>query len=85
MKIIKATPKPGGKFRLIVEVEADESLYAVTAGQQFAVAQPGEKLLTINPDAHYTLGEPMREDVIAGHILAEAKATHWCSIEQKWR
>lgn len=37
-----------------------------------------------DPATHYKLGEPMHEDVIAGHILAEARPAHWCSLEQKW-
>ncbi len=45
---------------------------------------PGEKLVVIDPNLHYKLGEPMHEDVFAGHILADATATHWCSLEQKW-
>lgn len=45
---------------------------------------PHEKLVVIDPDAHYKLGEPMHEDVFAGHILADATPTTWCSIEQKW-
>lgn len=43
-----------------------------------------EKLIAINEDAYYKLGEPMHEEVFAGHILADASLTCWCSIEQKW-
>jgi hypothetical protein len=42
------------------------------------------KVLELHEDRHYELGGPM-DDVIVGHILANATEVHWCSIEQKWR
>lgn len=75
MKIIKTTEKANKVTRLIVELSPGESLRA---------CKQGETLVRIDPDAHYTLGEPMRDDVIAGHILADIKPAHWCSISQKW-
>ena len=41
-------------------------------------------LMEVKPGEHYRLGEPMGDDVIAGHILAAARPVSWCSIEQKW-
>ena len=76
MKIFNSRPRPDGKVRLFVELDADEHLRSYRDGQA---------LVLIDPDAHYKLGEPMHEDVIAGHILADATRVHWCSIEQKWR
>ena len=75
MKIIRSTPKPNGVTRLVIELEAGESM---------RTCRQGQSLVHIDPDAHYSLGEPMRDDVIAGHILADTKRVHWCSIEQKW-
>lgn len=76
MKIIKSTPRPNGKTRLIVELEPDEDIHAVKESNEF---------LTIRPNDHYRLGEPLHDDVMAGHILAGARRVHWCSVEQKWR
>ena len=84
MKIIKSTPRPNGRTRLTVELEPSEGIRAVNQAQNFDTCAAHERLVTIDPDAHYKLGEPMREDVIAGHILADATRVHWCSIEQKW-
>lgn len=84
MKIIKSTPRPGGKTRFIIELDADENIQPYKDGEKVAVASKGETLIAINPDLHYKLGEPMRDDVIAGHILADAIKVHWCSLEQKW-
>lgn len=36
-----------------------------------------------NDDAHYRLGYPLNE-VVAGHILAEAVPVHWCPLGQEW-
>lgn len=44
----------------------------------------GETLIAINPDKYYTLGEPLHEDVFAGHILDAPFEAHWCSFSQKW-
>lgn len=75
MKIIKSTPRPNGNTRLIVEIEPDEFL---------KTCKPGQTILNIDPDAHYKLGQPMGDEVIAGHILADATRAHWCSVGQKW-
>lgn len=75
MKIIRSTPKANGVTRLVIELEAGESM---------RTCRQGQSLVLIDPDAHYSLGEPMREDIIAGHILADATRVHWCSIQQKW-
>lgn len=45
--------------------------------------EPGEKLMAVRDDAFYRLGEPL-DDVIAGHILADATRAQWCSVTQKW-
>jgi hypothetical protein len=76
MKIVKSTERPNGVTRLIIELQPNEGIRCV---------RDGHELLTIDTDAHYRLGEPMRDDVIGGYILADAKRVHWCSIEQKWR
>jgi hypothetical protein len=76
MKIIKSTPRPNGVTRLIIELQPNEGVRCVNKGRA---------ILNIDPDAHYRLGEPMRDDVIGGYILADAVRAHWCSIEQKWR
>lgn len=44
----------------------------------------GETLMAFNPDRHYRLGQPMYDDVIAGHILTESVPVVWASDEQKW-
>lgn len=85
MKIIKSTPKPNGVVRLIVELQPSEGIRAVKDSENFATCPAHLKPLIIDPNAHYSLGEPMREDIIAGHLLAGARLVHWCSIEQKWR
>lgn len=76
MKIIKYTPRPNGVTRLIIELQPDEGVRAITKGKT---------LLQLDEDDHYRLGQPMSDDVIAGHILANSKRVYWCSIEQKWR
>ncbi len=76
MKIIKSTPRPNGVTRLIIEL---------APGEAMRVARPGRQLVEIDPDAHYRLGQPLQDDVMAGHILADATRVHWCSVEQKWR
>lgn len=84
MKIIKSTPRPGGKTRLIIELDADERIQPYKDGEKVAVASKSETLIAINPDLHYKLGEPLHEDVFAGHIIADAHPAIWCSLEQKW-
>lgn len=37
----------------------------------------------VKEHAHYRLGYPI-EDVVAGHIIADARRVNWCSLEQKW-
>lgn len=49
------------------------------------ILAPGEEIVAVHPDKHYSMGEPMHEDVFAGHIIAGATEVSWCSIEQKWR
>lgn len=44
---------------------------------------PGEQLLAINPKQYYELGEPL-EDVVQGHIIADAAPVLWCPIGQEW-
>lgn len=75
MKVIRQTIKPNGVVRMTIELDPGESL---------RTCRNGQKLVLIDPDQHYKLGEPMSEDVFAGHILADAKPAHWCSLEQKW-
>lgn len=84
MKIIRSTPKANGVTRLIIELDADEHIVNYDGDQKVLVAHKDDAFIKINPDAHYSLGEPMREDVIAGHILADAKPVHWCSLGQEW-
>ena len=43
-----------------------------------------EKLVAIDPNAYYKLGQPMDDEVFGGYILAEVHRCSWCSIEQKW-
>ena len=47
--------------------------------------KPGESLpnMHFHDDRHYRLGHPVNE-VMAGHILAEAVPVQWCSLEQEW-
>lgn len=85
MKIIKSTPRPGGKTRLIIELDADERIQPHKDVHVILAASAGRTMLNIDPDAHYRLGEPMRDDIIAGHILADAVRVHWCSLEQEWK
>lgn len=84
MKTIRSTPRPNGRLRLTIELEADEELRVVKSGQTLAIAAPGERLVKIHPDHFYTLGEPLHTDVFAGHILADATPAQWCSLTQKW-
>ncbi len=44
---------------------------------------PGEKLLAIQPDAYYELGDPLGE-IVPGHIIENAELAMWCPVEQKW-
>ena len=44
---------------------------------------PGEKLLAVKDDYHYKLGYPV-EDVVGGHIIADAQHVIWCSAGQEW-
>lgn len=44
-----------------------------------------DKLLAVDPDKFYDLGEPLQGDILAGHIIADAVPASWCSVEQKWR
>jgi hypothetical protein len=76
MKIIKSTTRPNGVTRMIIELDRDEGIRAISIGQS---------LLNIDPNAFYRLGQPMSDDVVGGYILADAVRVHWCSIEQKWR
>lgn len=48
------------------------------------VLGPDEEFIVVSKDRHYKLGEPMHEDVLAGHIIAGVTPTRWCSLEQKW-
>ena len=75
MKTIRQTTKPNGVVRMTIELGPGESL---------RTCRKGQTLVLIDPDQHYKLGEPMRDDVFAGHILADAKRAYWCSLEQKW-
>lgn len=84
MKIIRSTPKANGVTRLIIELEADEHIVNYDDDQKVLVAHKDDDFIHINPDKHYKLGEPMHDDVIAGHILADAKPVHWCSLGQEW-
>jgi hypothetical protein len=43
----------------------------------------GEKVFSVNEDQFYKLGQPL-DDVVLGHIIADAHPVAWCSIEQKW-
>lgn len=58
---------------------------ATTTGKRRVMVElePGEKLMAVRGDAFYRLGEPL-DDVIAGHILADATRAQWCSVTQKW-
>ena len=84
MKIIRSTPKANGATRLIIELAADEHIVTYKDGQTVAVAARGETIIKLDQGGHYKLGEPMHDDVIAGHILADAKPVHWCSLGQEW-
>lgn len=42
-----------------------------------------ETIVAINEQGFYELGEPM-DEVLHGHILAQAHRVVWDSIEQKW-
>ena len=74
MKITRNKELPNGRRRLTVELEPGESIH---------LAKPGQSFKILNPDRFYRLGEPM-DDVMQGHILADADEVTWCSIEQKW-
>lgn len=75
MKTIRQTTKPNGVVRMTIELDPGESL---------RTCRNGQTLVLIDPDQHYKLGEPMRDDVFAGHILADARSTYWCTLSQKW-
>lgn len=74
MNIVKKTARPDGSVRMIIELKDGESL---------RVAPKGRKLIEIDEDAYYRLGEPM-DEVMPGNVLADAKRVHWCPIEQRW-
>lgn len=44
---------------------------------------PGERLIAIRDGAHYKLGNPV-DDIIASHILTDAREVVWCSASQAW-
>lgn len=45
--------------------------------------KPNEEINVINEDLHYKLGYPI-EDVVIGHVLAQAVPVSWCSLSQEW-
>lgn len=45
--------------------------------------KPGENLMLIEPDSHYKLGGQI-DDVMASHVLEEARKVTWSSHEQQW-
>lgn len=45
--------------------------------------EPGERLVAIKEDAFYRLAHPM-DDVLHGHIIADAARVSWCSVGQEW-
>lgn len=47
------------------------------------VLSPGEKLVAVSDDRHYSLAYPM-EDVVPGHVISDAAPVTWCCLEQKW-
>lgn len=56
----------------------------VTGGTRYVVElKPDERLLAVDPDAHYCLGHPL-DDVVPGHVLRDSARVSWCPIEQKW-
>ena len=62
-------------------------LKTVTKGNKTVVTveiNAGDKLIAINDDRYYQLGDPLN-DVVSGHLIADVKEVTWCSIEQKWR
>ena len=44
---------------------------------------PKEKLMTIDEDGYYKTGYP-HEEVVGGHVIAEAVPVTWCSLGQEW-
>jgi hypothetical protein len=46
--------------------------------------EPGEKLRCFSEDRFYSLGEPLMDEVLPGHMLSNAVPTVWCPVEQKW-
>lgn len=45
--------------------------------------QAGEKIIVVDPDAMYRLGEP-HDEIVQGHVITNATHATWCSLEQKW-
>lgn len=75
MKTIRQTTKPNGVVRMTIELEPGESL---------RTCRQDEHLIIIKDNAYYKLGEPMSDEVFAGHILADAAPVYWCTLSQKW-
>lgn len=47
--------------------------------------EEGEKLIALNDNKLYMLGEPWEDQVLYGHTLLDAVEVTWCSVEQKMR
>lgn len=43
----------------------------------------GHSLMAFSEERHYKLGQPVG-DVMAGHVVTEARPVHWCSASQEW-
>lgn len=48
------------------------------------VLNKGEHLKAFQDDAFYQLGDPMDQEILAGHILVNTGRVAWCSVTQKW-
>ena len=65
MKVKHRKELKSGKRHVLVEIDANETLFAMDV------------------DAYYRLGGQM-EDIVQGHVIAEADKVYWCSINQEW-
>lgn len=45
---------------------------------------PDEVLVSVQTAGFYSLGEPLRDDVVTGDILSSAIKVVWCSATQRW-
>lgn len=47
--------------------------------------EDGEQLMGVHENEHYSLGEPLDDEIVRGHMLLDGERVYWCVGEQKWK